>query len=246
MDPNSLLCLRSYCLTNVPEVTHCQSKSQSYFRTGGLPPISSSWRQAPWNWRPEIFFQLNPCGNSLYVTSSLTRRWVCLLWIYLIFRQVYVLHIYRVFRAQAGWTLTHTSHKDAEQSTTEASITLDGVTLTDSLIRWSPNEWPSVFRGLRVSADYMMFWTSNKPAQWTCYSMLLKIIYKSAVSTNFAKQIMSILRILYYNGSLVTRTVVSSSTAKFKPLMFSTDSLLQLVPLVTPRYGPRRKHRLFL
>jgi hypothetical protein len=25
----------------------CQSKSQSYFTTGGLPPISSSWRQAP-------------------------------------------------------------------------------------------------------------------------------------------------------------------------------------------------------
>jgi hypothetical protein len=39
------------------------------------------------------------------------------------------------FRAQADWTLTHTSHKDTEQSTIEASITLDGVTLTDSLIR---------------------------------------------------------------------------------------------------------------
>jgi hypothetical protein len=24
-----------------------QSQSQSYFKTGGLPPISSSWRQAP-------------------------------------------------------------------------------------------------------------------------------------------------------------------------------------------------------
>jgi hypothetical protein len=42
---------------------------------------------------------------------------------------------YRVFRAQADWTLTHTSHKDTQQSTVEASITLDGVTLTDSLIR---------------------------------------------------------------------------------------------------------------
>jgi hypothetical protein len=53
---------------------------------------------------------------------------------------------YRVFRAQTDWTLTHTSHEDTEQSTIEASITLDVVTLTDSLIRWSPNEWPSVFR----------------------------------------------------------------------------------------------------
>jgi hypothetical protein len=37
--------------------------------------VSSSWRQAPWDSRPE-FFQLNTCGNSPYVTSSVTRRWV--------------------------------------------------------------------------------------------------------------------------------------------------------------------------
>jgi hypothetical protein len=43
--------------------------------------------------------------------------------------------IYIVFGAQAEWILTHTSHKDTEQSTTEASITLDDVTLTDPLIR---------------------------------------------------------------------------------------------------------------
>jgi hypothetical protein len=43
--------------------------------------------------------------------------------------------LYRVFRVQADWTVTHMSHKDTEQSTIEASITLDGVTLTDSLIR---------------------------------------------------------------------------------------------------------------
>jgi hypothetical protein len=40
---------------------------------------------------------------------------------------------YRVFSAQADLTLTQTSHKDTEQSTTEASIKL-GITLTDSLI----------------------------------------------------------------------------------------------------------------
>jgi hypothetical protein len=32
------------------------SQSQSYFTTGGLPPIISSWRQAPWDPRPEIYF----------------------------------------------------------------------------------------------------------------------------------------------------------------------------------------------
>jgi hypothetical protein len=31
----------------------CQS--QNYFTTGGLPPISSSWRQAPWDSRPSVF-----------------------------------------------------------------------------------------------------------------------------------------------------------------------------------------------
>jgi hypothetical protein len=49
--------------------------------TGGLPLIISSWRQAPWGSRAVIFLQLNPWGHSLYVTASLTRRWVCLLWI---------------------------------------------------------------------------------------------------------------------------------------------------------------------
>jgi hypothetical protein len=52
--------------------------------------------------------------------------------------------------------------------TIEASITLVGVTLTDSLIRWSPNKWPSVCREIPVPAD-KMFWTSNNPAQWTLY-----------------------------------------------------------------------------
>jgi hypothetical protein len=35
-------------------LTH--SLTQGYFTTGSLPPISSSWRQAPWDSGPEIFF----------------------------------------------------------------------------------------------------------------------------------------------------------------------------------------------
>jgi hypothetical protein len=62
--------------------TQSQNQSQSYFTTSGLPAISSSWRQAPWKPRREIFlFSWTLCGNSPYVTSSLMRRWVCLLWI---------------------------------------------------------------------------------------------------------------------------------------------------------------------
>jgi hypothetical protein len=47
--------------------TH-QCQSQSYFTTGGLPPISSSWSQTPWNPRPEnSFFKwtLTAIGNFL-------------------------------------------------------------------------------------------------------------------------------------------------------------------------------------
>jgi hypothetical protein len=44
-----------------------------------LPLISSSWCQAPWGTKTEICFQLNNCGHSPNVTSSLTRGWVCLL-----------------------------------------------------------------------------------------------------------------------------------------------------------------------
>jgi hypothetical protein len=64
--------------------THCLSQSHSYFTTDGLPPISSSWRQAPWDSRPAFFCQLNIWGISPYVTSSLTWRWVCCLQLLLV------------------------------------------------------------------------------------------------------------------------------------------------------------------
>jgi hypothetical protein len=46
-------------------------------------------------------------------------------------------------------------------------------------------------------------------------------IYKSSASPGFAKQVLSNILILCYNGSLVTWTVLSLTTAKFKPLIFS-------------------------
>jgi hypothetical protein len=50
-------------------------KSQSYFTTGGLPPIRAT---SPLRPTTRIFiFQLNTRGYSPYVTSSLTRGWVC-------------------------------------------------------------------------------------------------------------------------------------------------------------------------
>jgi hypothetical protein len=41
----------SSCFRNCP-----WPQSQSYFTTSGLPPFSSSWRQAPWDSRSEISF----------------------------------------------------------------------------------------------------------------------------------------------------------------------------------------------
>jgi hypothetical protein len=51
----------------------------SHFTTDGIPPIISSWPQAPWDSRPTIFLQLSNCGRSPYVTSSLARGWMCCL-----------------------------------------------------------------------------------------------------------------------------------------------------------------------
>jgi hypothetical protein len=70
-----------------------QRQSQCYYTTSCLPPINSSWSQAPWESRSEIILQLNPCSHSLHITSSLTRGWVCLLWTDFIFVKRTYAHI---------------------------------------------------------------------------------------------------------------------------------------------------------
>jgi hypothetical protein len=59
-------------------INHLQTESESK-----LPPISSSWRRAPWDPRP-VLFSTEHCSYSPYVTSSLTRRWVCRLQLLLV------------------------------------------------------------------------------------------------------------------------------------------------------------------
>jgi hypothetical protein len=58
------------------------------------------------------------------------------------------------------------------------------------------------------------------------HSILLKILpfalHRSSVSTGFPQQIMPILCILCYSGSLVTWTIVSLTTTKFKPLVLAS------------------------
>jgi hypothetical protein len=72
--------------------------SQNYFTTGGLPPDSSSWRQAPWGSRSEIVFQLKPCGHSPYVTSSLTRRWGSLMNMLALYSSALIAHVARYWK----------------------------------------------------------------------------------------------------------------------------------------------------
>jgi hypothetical protein len=61
------------CLNSDP----IQSQRQSYFTTGSILPISSSWRQATWDPRPVILFFNWTLAVSPYVTFSLTRGRVC-------------------------------------------------------------------------------------------------------------------------------------------------------------------------
>jgi hypothetical protein len=57
-------------------------------------------------------------------------------------------------------------------------------------------------------------------------------IYKSSVSPGFAKQIIPILRISCYNGSLATWTVGSLTITKFKPVIFSGIALSYVANMV--------------
>jgi hypothetical protein len=80
-------------LQRLPKFSLFKSKSSyGYFTTSGLPPTNSSWRH-PLETQDQRYFQLNSCGNSPYVISTLTRRWVCLSCTCLVFRWVYTSHM---------------------------------------------------------------------------------------------------------------------------------------------------------
>jgi hypothetical protein len=123
-----------------------ERESQNNFKTVGLPPINSVWRQDSWDSRQEIFLQLNRCGHSPCVTSFLTRGRVFLLWIGLAF----------------------------------------------------------------VKCTYLI------------YIMLLKILHCAQVfcQSRLCKAD-HVFLILCYNGSLITSTVVSVTTATYNSLMLS-------------------------
>jgi hypothetical protein len=49
--PSNAICIKRYAN---------KLQSQSYFMPGDLPPISSSWHQAPWDSWPAISFSTEP------------------------------------------------------------------------------------------------------------------------------------------------------------------------------------------
>jgi hypothetical protein len=67
--------------TTVWRILSLASESQSYFTTGGLPFVLAT---SPLRLTTSYIFQLNTCGYSLYVTSSLIRGWVCRLQLLLV------------------------------------------------------------------------------------------------------------------------------------------------------------------
>jgi hypothetical protein len=79
--------------SSTPLHTQSQESVSELLYDRQFTPISSSWRQTLCGSRPQIFFQLNPCIHSPYVPSSLTRGWVCLLWICLALSSVRIAHI---------------------------------------------------------------------------------------------------------------------------------------------------------
>jgi hypothetical protein len=59
-------------------LTHCQCQSQNYFTTGGLPPNSLPWRQAPWDPQWTFLWWFSDC------TLSALRRHVTV-WIWILY-----------------------------------------------------------------------------------------------------------------------------------------------------------------
>jgi hypothetical protein len=53
--------------------------------------VNLSWRRAPWDSRLKFFSQLNTCGRKAFITSSLTRGWVCHLQLLLALASAFIL-----------------------------------------------------------------------------------------------------------------------------------------------------------
>jgi hypothetical protein len=97
-----------------------QRQSQNYFTTDGLPPISSPWRQAPWDPRPEIFSNwtlavIVLCNilsdekmglslmNMLGLSSSIHFTHIACYWNFFLLHYTQVLCQYRLWKADHAY-----------------------------------------------------------------------------------------------------------------------------------------------
>jgi hypothetical protein len=123
---------------------------QSYFTTGGLLQISSSWRRAPWDSRPDFFFQLNTCGHSSYVTSSLTRGWVCRLQLWLALASAFIL------RSESSGTHDHILLSQIRDSPNLKGQVHVFISSKNKVVQLYPRHWvpfPLHYTDLRATAE---------------------------------------------------------------------------------------------
>jgi hypothetical protein len=166
---NLLSWAQSIELVPISRKQQSQIKSQIYFTTGGLPPISSDRCQDHWDPRPETVFQLNHCGHSPYVTSSLTRRWVCFLWICLAFRQTHVSHIQHVIENSSFCTISKSSFSTGFGEQIISSLHI--VCYNGSLFNWTAVS----FTAAKVKP--LIFSVSGFALSYTTTMFILMILY---------------------------------------------------------------------
>jgi hypothetical protein len=139
-----------------------QNKSQSYFTTGGLPPISSSWRRVPWNSLPEFFFsQLNTCGHSP-CTSSLTRGCVCHLQLLLAFASAFILGVRVPWDSLPYFTLSDWRLPSLSPATTQDYDGEHCCLSVDKETRSLPSRSPRIHISVETCVNFVAtFWFSR-------------------------------------------------------------------------------------
>jgi hypothetical protein len=100
-----------------------------------LPSINLYWFQAPWCSRSDPP-HLNPWGHCPYVTCSLVRGWVCLLWIGFSFVKCMYCTCSMLLKSFSLWAVCKSSVSPgfAEQIT---SISLTLCYIGNSLVTWT-------------------------------------------------------------------------------------------------------------
>jgi hypothetical protein len=78
-DPNSVLCLHRHRLVNIPQLTKLKIEVRVASRLAIYRQLVRLNVKALETHDHGLFLQLNRCGRSPYVTSSLARAWVFLL-----------------------------------------------------------------------------------------------------------------------------------------------------------------------